>query len=46
MMLVNRLQESTGDQSKLHGVEEYGQFNSKRKGLKGPAVTHPIMNVR
>ena len=46
MMLVDRLQESAGDRSKWHGVEEYGRFNSKRGVLKGPAVTQPIMNVR
>ena len=46
MMLVDRLQESAWDRSKWHGVEEYGRFNSKRRVLKGPAVTQPIMNVR
>ena len=46
MMLVDRLQESAGDQSKWHGVEEYERFNSKNRVLKGPAVIQPIMNVR
>ena len=46
MILVDRLQESAGDRSTWHGVEEYRRFNSKRGVLKGPTVTQPIMNVR
>ena len=46
MMLVDRLQVSVEERSKCHGVEEDGPFNSKRKILKGSAVTQSIMNVR
>ena len=45
-MLVDRLQVSTEERSKFHGMEEEGPFNSKRGVLKGPAFTQPIMNVR